>query len=318
MSIYSRQAVVDLALSWLGKRESDGSHKEIIDIYNSHIPLARGTRMQYSWAWCACTWSAIGIKLGYTDIWPLEISVPYLMDRAKEMGIWVESDAYIPKPGDAILYDWADTGKGDNVGSPDHVGVITYVNQKTGYMEVVEGNYSKACKKRTISINGRYIRGFITPRYTDNVVKEDTGSQKANYQNIAREVIAGKWDIGAARVDKLAKAGYDAASVQKLVNDILNTGVNANDSSMIVATEDAKLYKESLVGYYNTTSALYLRNGAGTDRKALVCMPKGVTVSCNGFYELKNGSKWYYVTYQTPKVEYAGFCYSGYLKRKEA
>ena len=32
---YSRQAVVDLALSWVGKKESDGSYKSIIDIYNT-------------------------------------------------------------------------------------------------------------------------------------------------------------------------------------------------------------------------------------------------------------------------------------------
>ena len=32
---YSRQKVVDLALSWVGKNEKDGSYKEIIDIYNN-------------------------------------------------------------------------------------------------------------------------------------------------------------------------------------------------------------------------------------------------------------------------------------------
>ena len=78
---YSRQKVVDLALSWVGKKESDGSYKSIIDIYNT-LPTAqlpRKTKMQYGWAWCACTWSALAVKLGYTAIMPIEISCYYII-----------------------------------------------------------------------------------------------------------------------------------------------------------------------------------------------------------------------------------------------
>ena len=41
--------------------------------------------MEYSWPWCACTWSALAIKLGYTDIMPIEISCPELIIAAKKM-----------------------------------------------------------------------------------------------------------------------------------------------------------------------------------------------------------------------------------------
>ena len=37
-----RQKVVNTARGWLGRRESDGSHRAIIDLYNAHKPLARG------------------------------------------------------------------------------------------------------------------------------------------------------------------------------------------------------------------------------------------------------------------------------------
>ena len=33
------------------------------------------------------------------------------------MGCWQENDAYVPSPGDAILYDWQDNGIGDNTGN---------------------------------------------------------------------------------------------------------------------------------------------------------------------------------------------------------
>lgn len=43
---------------------------------------------------------------------------------------------------------------------------------------------------------------------------------KSNNQ-IAREVIAGKWGNGKARVKKLKKAGYDPDAIQKVVNKLL-------------------------------------------------------------------------------------------------
>lgn len=172
----TRAAVVALAQSWLGKKESDGSYKSIIDIYNSYKgTLPRNTKMSYGWAWCACTWSALAIKLGYTDIMPIEISCGFLIEAAQKMGIWVENDAYVPDPGDAILYDWDDNGVGDCTGWPDHVGTVETVNRSTGMMTVIEGNYNDAVQRRQIKVNARYIRGYICPKY-DNAGSSSTGS----------------------------------------------------------------------------------------------------------------------------------------------
>lgn len=163
----TRGAVVSLALSWVGLNEADGSYKTIIDIYNSFTgTFPRGTKMQYGWAWCAATWSAQAIKLGYTDIMPIEISCYYLIEAAKKMGIWVENDAYVPKPADAILYDWDDSGAGDNTGTPDHIGTVEKV--EGSLITVIEGNYSNAVKRRVLEVNGRYIRGYICPKYDDD------------------------------------------------------------------------------------------------------------------------------------------------------
>ena len=67
-----RNRVVSKAKSYLGCKESDGSHKKIIDLYNSHKPLARGYAVKYTDEWCATFVSSIGIALGYTDIMPTE------------------------------------------------------------------------------------------------------------------------------------------------------------------------------------------------------------------------------------------------------
>lgn len=166
----TRKAIVDLAKSWVGKNEADGSFKSIIDIYNSHKPYARGVKMEYDWEWCACTWSALAIKLGYTDIIPIEISCTKLIELSKKMGIWQEDDAHIPAPGDGVIYDWQDkSGKSDNKGDPDHIGIVEDV--KDGIITVIEGNYSNSVKRRTLKVNGKYIRGFGVPKYDEETPK---------------------------------------------------------------------------------------------------------------------------------------------------
>lgn len=322
---YYRDDVVNLARSWIGKNEADGSYKSIIDIYNLFSgPLPRGIKMQYGWAWCACTWSAIAIKLGYTKIMPIEISCGYLIEKAKEMGIWVENDGYVPKIGDAILYDWDDNGIGDDVGWPDHIGIVEYVNKPSGYFIVIEGNYNDSVKKRTMSINGRYIRGFIAPKYDSNGGGPVADTVVKSNDTIAKEVIAGVWGSGEDRKKTLTTFGYDYNEIQKLVNQKLNgSAVTSNKSSdstqpikkRIKADCSAKEKSKTMAGTYKTTADLYCRNDAGTNKKALCLIPKGTKVQNYGYYNVSNGVKWPSIQVVLDGVEYTGFCCMTYLER---
>lgn len=323
---YSRNAVVDLARSWKGKNEADGSYKEIIDIYNSYEgTLPRSVKMEYGWAWCACFWSALAIKLGYTSIMPIEISCPELITRAQKMGCWVENDAYVPNLGDGVLYDWEDSGIGDNTGVPDHIGVVIYVNEDAGYMVVMEGNYSDSVKERTISINGRYIRGFITPAYTNDGERYPVATGDKSVDQLAHEVIAGMWGNGDERKARIEYLGYDYSAIQTRVNEILNgsatTGTDGRrtqpTTKQVMATCYAQCFKKEYGGEYKVTanSGLYLRNDAGTNKKALALLPKGAEVICYGFYSYLNGI-WLYVEARLDGVVYTGFCSKTYLKKK--
>ena len=64
---------------------------------------------------------------------------------------------------DLIFYDWDDKGTGDNKGVSDHVGIVEEVSGST--ITVIEGNYNNACKRRTLKVDGRYIRGYGVPKY---------------------------------------------------------------------------------------------------------------------------------------------------------
>ena len=226
MSKYASKVVAQ-AQAWIGKNEKDGSHKEIIDIYNSHRPLARGTKMQYDWAWCACTVSAVAIKLGYTDIIPTEISCTKMIELLKGIGAWVEDDSYVPRSGDILFYCWSDNGSGDNKSSPDHVGIVEKVVGDT--IHVIEGNYDNAVKRRTIRVNGKYLRGYGVPKYDAEPVTPPVTATKTITQ-IAREVLKGKWGNGSARKANLTAAGYDYNAVQKEVNRLCNSGKKSNEA----------------------------------------------------------------------------------------
>ena len=166
-----RQKVIKTAEAYLGCKESDGSHRKIIDIYNSHKPLAVGYKVTYTDAWCSAFVSAIAILCGLTDIIPTECGCGRHIDLFKQLGIWVEDDGYIPDMGDIILYNWNDSGNGDCTTGASHIGYVVSCNGKT--IKVIEGNISNSVGYRTISVNSRYIRGYATPNYASKSEPDD-------------------------------------------------------------------------------------------------------------------------------------------------
>lgn len=222
-----RQKVVNQAKSWIGCKESDGSHRKIIDLYNSHKPLARGYAVKYTDAWCATFVSATSIACGYTDIMPTECGCGKMIELYQKLGRWEENDAYKPEPGDVIFYDWDDNGIGDNKGASDHVGIVEKVVGTT--ITIIEGNCSNSVKRREIQVNGRYIRGYGLPAFEKKATKEES-SAKLSTEEVAKKVINGDYGDGVARKSKLEAEGYNYATVQAKVNEILRSGSTSTPS----------------------------------------------------------------------------------------
>lgn len=182
-----RQKVVEKMRSWIGCKESDGSHKKIIDLYNSHKPLARGYAVKYTDAWCATTVSAASIACGLTDIMPTECGCDAMIKLYQNLGRWEENDAYRPSPGDVVFYDWDDNGIGDNRGSSDHVGVVDHVSGNT--ITIIEGNKSNAVGTREIQVNGKYIRGYGLPNYASKATSESHTEKPATLKHKAGDIV---------------------------------------------------------------------------------------------------------------------------------
>ncbi len=219
-----REKAVNTAKAWAGCKESNGTHKKIIDLYNSVKPLPRGYAVKYNDAWCATFVSAVGIAAGLSKIILRECGCDAMIDLYKAAGRWQENDAYVPSAGDVVFYDWQDTGKGDNTGYPDHVGLVCGVSGST--IKVIEGNKNDAVEYRDLQVNGRYIRGYGLPDYKSMATaaepEKPAAPEKKSVAEVAREVKAGKWGNNPERKKRLEEAGYNYAEVQAAVNALMN------------------------------------------------------------------------------------------------
>ena len=215
-----RERVVAKIKSWEGYNEQSGQYKAIIDGYNAYLPTAVKAgcvnyKVKYTDEWCATAASYAYIACGLGYLFPVECSCPRMITLAKKMGIWQENDGYTPKPAEAVLYDWDDSGKGDNVGTADHIGIVIAVDGNT--FTVMEGNNGETVKRRTMSVNGKYIRGFITPKFgTEKKTNAIVEPQKTD-TDLAVEVWYNVHGTGDKRKESLGSR-YD--SVQASVREI--------------------------------------------------------------------------------------------------
>ncbi len=158
-----RSSLIAAAESWLGKAEDDGSHREIIDLYNTQDPLPVGYSVQYTDSWCSTFVSAAAIQSGLTAILPTECGCERHIGRFQEIGRWEEDESKVPLPGDLIFYDWDWTKPGDCTGWSDHVGIV--VGTKWPFVKVIEGNKDNRVDYRIIPLWDVRIRGYGKPDY---------------------------------------------------------------------------------------------------------------------------------------------------------
>lgn len=241
------QDVLNVMRSWIDYSEANGKFKQIIDLYNSHKPLARGYKVKYSDEWCDTTVSAAAIKAGVVDLIGTECGCEQHIKIFINKGIWIEDGTITPKPGDIILYNWDDATQ-PNDGYSDHIGYVESVSGRT--ITLIEGNKNEAVSRREIPVGWGYIRGYARPKYASGGTAPSNPTPSKTLDEIAREVIKGVYGNGSDRSKALQALGYDPNKVQERVNAILKG--NATPSKSI-----SQVAKEVIAGKY----------GNGSDRR---------------------------------------------------
>ena len=117
-----------------------------------------------------------------------------------------------------------------------------------GYLDFI--NTKRYSNLKNVSSPKEYLQnikndGYATSStYVDNVMNIVTTYNLTSYDNkvsksleeIAKEVVAGKWGNGNIRKEKLTQAGYNYQEVQNLVNNILSNKTS-NKSNEEIAKE---------------------------------------------------------------------------------
>lgn len=212
--------VLNVMRSWLGYNEFNGKYKQIIDLYNSHKPLARGYKVQYDDEWCDTCVSAAAIKAGAVDLIGTECGCEEHIKIFQSKGIWIEDGTITPKPGYIILYNWGDSTQ-PNDGYSDHIGYVESVSG--GKITAIEGNKGGAVARRVITVGNGNIRGYAAPKYAESSAAGSTTPGKpegGNYMFECKTVQNGEIGTHVLLVQEILKArGYKGKDGKDLILD---------------------------------------------------------------------------------------------------
>ena len=245
----SRKRIISVAESFIGidVRPGSAARRDIVNSFNTVRPQGYTARVTDDW--CAEFVTAVIIRAFGTKIaktyFPLSASCPVMIKVSKAKSIWKEKDSFKPLPGDFVLFDWDDPGRGgDNRGTPNHVGIVQKVED--GDIYTIEGNFHDKVGIREFPVNWRYIRGFVRPLYEQFSISEKT-PRKLSENDVIKAVLSGKYGTGEKQKKLIESHGYDpekirakVARIKKLTNEVLKGKHGTGDTR-----------KKELGSYYN-------------------------------------------------------------------
>ena len=284
------QDVVNTALSEVGYQ---GESK------NSKFTKYLDERQWYNYPKAgACTWCAIfydycvAVNKGELSDEQARQIVCEPADHNANSGAGCTQKAQMYKNAGRWISKVKDATTGDQVffqksnGQIYHTGIV--VDWDNNGIYTVEGSTDGGkVSKRFYSYSDSKLAGFGRPDWykyqvQDAEPKEDPKPEpepqptpepvkpEKSIDELAKEVIAGKWGNGKERGERLAAAGYDYQAVQNRVNEILGVGKPATGKTYTV----------------NVNSVLNVRSGAGTNYKVVRQLANGTKVTV---YETSNG-----------------------------
>ena len=177
--------LIKITNSYQGTQEGTARHKEILNIYNNHKPLARGYKVKEDDAWCMTFISACFIKANAVSAIGLtECGCQEYVNYARRNNMIVSE----PQKGDLVFYDWQRNG------TIDHVGFIYLVSGNNIF--VTEGNRNDMVTTRVIAKNAIAVSCFVRPHYDTHSTTYDMS--KVSFADSFDRTIAGEYECTAS------------------------------------------------------------------------------------------------------------------------
>ena len=283
---------IKVAEAFYGCQTGDDQQKMIVELYNQIQPLPRGYRLKESDPWCAAFVSACAYVVAALEEVPAECGAQEMYNSFPE-GHTARTGKTAER-GDLLFYDWNHDGRAD------HVGIV--LEDMSGYLEVIEGNFGGACQIRHLKNDDPDIYGTARPFW-------EQPDERIKWVDC---------DVLNLREDP----SMDAEVILEMCYGDPVTVSAESDGWSLVTYTDPKLGKKN--GYCGsgyladsappvlgeTTTAVYLRADAGTDSKAIAVLPAGTSVWYSGDRQLIGSAIWERVTVDEPGER------SGCLNRK--
>ena len=257
------QDIINTMIGWIGMSMAKQTHKDIIDIYNNHRPLAMGYKVKYTDDYCDTTLSAAFIKNNAVDlIGGTECGVQRHIQLFKKAGIWEQNGSVTPQPGWIITYNW-DDGTQPNDGFADHIGIVEKVQGNT--ITTIEGNTGNGgvVARRTLKVANGNIRGYAIPKYANAAV--------------------------------VPKSEQNVTPAKNTNND---KTLLATSKTKFTRTGKASPARDTYFKVKVTANALYVRSWAGVEHNPLKSIPfiyKDKIVQVCDSIQANNGTTWYYI-----------------------
>ena len=217
--------LVKTAESYIGVKQGDTRHKDLVLKYNAVKPLPVGYPLKETDDWCAAFVTVMADLSNCSKYIGRECGVHRFAQIFRKKGIWIGLEK--PKPGDIVIFDWQKNAW------MDHIGIVEKLSANK--VTVIEGNTSKRVARRVYNWNDWRVAGYARPKYPTSVEKLSKSTDE-----LAREVIAGKWGNGSERTEKLRKSGHDPSLIQRKVNKILNQSQGSLKMNKTIAEEVLK------------------------------------------------------------------------------
>lgn len=201
--------IIDRAKSQIGVCENPPNSNNVI--YNTWYYGHPVSGASYPWCAVFISW-----------LFKAEQSLCIKTASCVQMLEWFEKRGQLvktPQAGDIVFFKYSTNNRRTN-----HVGLVVSYDGKV--VNTIEGNTSSSSKGSQdnggmVAQRNRYsnIVAYARPKYQDGSLTNIT-NHKSN-EEIAKEVIAGKWGMGNDRRQKLSNAGYDYRVIQNIVNEML-------------------------------------------------------------------------------------------------
>jgi hypothetical protein len=201
--------IIDRAKSQIGVCENPPNSNNVI--YNTWYYGHPVSGASYPWCAVFISW-----------LFKAEQSLCIKTASCVQMLEWFEKRGQLvktPQAGDIVFFKYSTNNRRTN-----HVGLVVSYDGKV--VNTIEGNTSSSSKGSQdnggmVAQRNRYsnIVAYARPKYQEGSLTNIT-NHKSN-EEIAKEVIAGKWGMGNDRRQKLSNAGYDYRVIQNIVNEML-------------------------------------------------------------------------------------------------